>query len=154
MAMYVVVTPHQPVCLYSAIGEEGKSLYRLHWLSGGPPEARNILIVSRQRAQGRCISDLWHSEAFMFFVDRACYKKRPSTVKGLLLGVFFSAEGPQGKNTFDKMIQKLAEVTFSLGSTPRDEAQELWRQCMMPKVISFGPNQAKKEKGLDRPYWF
>jgi hypothetical protein len=40
----------------------------------------------------------------------------------LLLGVFFSAEGPQGKNTFDKMIQKLAEVTFSLGSTLRDEA--------------------------------
>jgi hypothetical protein len=40
----------------------------------------------------------------------------------LLLGVFFSAEGPQGKNSFGKMIQKLAEVTFSLGSAPRDEA--------------------------------
>jgi hypothetical protein len=42
-----------------------------------------------------------------------------------LLGVFFSAEGPQGKNTFDRMIQKLAKVIFSLGSTPRDEAQGL-----------------------------
>jgi hypothetical protein len=40
-----------------------------------------------------------------------------------MLGVFFSAEGPQGKNTFGKMIQKLAEVTFSLGSAPGDEAQ-------------------------------
>jgi hypothetical protein len=32
-----------------------------------------------------------------------------------LLEVFFSAEGPQGKNTFGKMIQKLAEVIFILG---------------------------------------
>jgi hypothetical protein len=27
-----------------------------------------------------------------------------STAKGLLLGVFFSTEGPQDKNTFDKVI--------------------------------------------------
>jgi hypothetical protein len=33
-------------------------------------------------------------------------KKWSSTAKGLLLGVFFSAEGPQDKNTFGKMIQK------------------------------------------------
>jgi hypothetical protein len=70
-----------------------------------------------------------------------------------LLGVF-SIEGPQGKNTFDKMIQKIAEVTFSLGSTPRNKAQELWRQCKMPKVNSFDPDKAKKEKGLDIPYQF
>jgi hypothetical protein len=31
-------------------------------------------------------------------------KKRSSTVKGLLLGVFFSAEGRQGRNTFGKII--------------------------------------------------
>jgi hypothetical protein len=55
----------------------------------------------------------------------------------VLLGVFFFVEGPQGKNTFDKMIQKLAEVIFSLSSTPRDEAQGLWLQCKMPKVNSF-----------------
>jgi hypothetical protein len=64
----------------------------------------------------------------------------------VVLGVSFSVEGPQGENTFDKMIQKLAEVIFSLGSTPQDEAQGLWRQCKMPKVNSFAPNQAKKEK--------
>jgi hypothetical protein len=39
------------------------------------------------------------------------------------VGVFFPAEGPQDKNTFGKMIQKLAEVTFILGSAPRNEAQ-------------------------------
>jgi hypothetical protein len=71
--------------------------------------------------------------------------------KNHLLGVFF-AEGPQGKNTFGKMIRKLVKVTFHLGSILRDEAQLLCRQCKMPKVESFGPYQAKKEKGLDRPY--
>jgi hypothetical protein len=42
-------------------------------------------------------SDLRHSEAFEFFVDRARYEKRSSTAKGLLLGVFFTAEGPLSK---------------------------------------------------------
>jgi hypothetical protein len=37
------------------------------------------------------------------------------------LGVFFSAEGPQCKNTFGKMIQRLAEATFNLGLAPQDE---------------------------------
>jgi hypothetical protein len=45
------------------------------------------------------------------------------TIGFLLLGVFFSVEGPQGKNTFGKVIQKLAKVTLSLDSTPRDEVQ-------------------------------
>jgi hypothetical protein len=86
MAMNVVVTPHQPVCLYSAAREEGEPPYRLHWLSGGPPEARNILIVSRQRAKGRCFLNLRHSEAFVFFADRARYEKRSSTMKGYCWG--------------------------------------------------------------------
>jgi hypothetical protein len=38
-----------------------------------------------------------------------------------VLGVFFSAEGPQGKNTFDKIIQRLIKATFSLGLAPQDE---------------------------------
>jgi hypothetical protein len=44
------------------------------------------------------------------------------------------------------MIQKLAEAVFGLGSTPRDEAQRLWRQCKMPKVSSFGIDQTKEQK--------
>jgi hypothetical protein len=47
MTMNVVVTPHQPICLYSATGEEGEPPNHLHWLSGGPFDARNILIVFR-----------------------------------------------------------------------------------------------------------
>jgi hypothetical protein len=86
--MNVVVTSHLPVCLYSAAG--GK-VNRQHFRTGqtaahtterwtiepekanrqdacnccmaGPPRARIILIVSRQRAQGRCFSDLRHPEA-------------------------------------------------------------------------------------------
>jgi hypothetical protein len=106
MAMNVVVTPHQLVCLYSAAGGEGEPPCRSHWLSGGPSGVQNIIIVSRQRAQGRCFLDLRHSEAFIFFADRARYEKRSSTSKGLLLGVFFSAEGPLGKNTFGKTVQR------------------------------------------------
>jgi hypothetical protein len=94
MAMNVVVTSHQPICLYSVAGEVGEPPYRLHWLSEGQPEAWNILIVSRQRGEGRCFSDLRHFEAFEFFADWARYEKRSSTAKGLLLGVFFPAEGP------------------------------------------------------------
>jgi hypothetical protein len=67
MAMNVMVTPHQPVCLYSAAGEEGEPPHCPHWLSGGPFDIRNILIVFRQQAQRRCILDLRHSEAFVFF---------------------------------------------------------------------------------------
>jgi hypothetical protein len=54
-------------------------------------------------------SDLQLSEAFEFFADRACYEKQSSTAKGLLLGAFFSAEGPLSKNTFSKAICKQAQ---------------------------------------------
>jgi hypothetical protein len=41
-----------------------------------------------------------------FFADRARYEKRSSTAKGPLLVVFFFAEGPPSKNTFDRVICK------------------------------------------------
>jgi hypothetical protein len=75
MTMNVVVTPHQPVCLYSAAGEEGGPPDCLHLLSGGPADARNILIVFRQQAHGRYFSNLQHSEASVFFADRTRYEK-------------------------------------------------------------------------------
>jgi hypothetical protein len=45
MAMNVVVTLHQPVCLYSAAGEEGEPPEHAHWLNGGPTSAWNNLII-------------------------------------------------------------------------------------------------------------
>jgi hypothetical protein len=63
MAMNAVVTSHLPVCLYSAAGVEvNRQIARTRCMMG-PPRARIILTVSRQRAQGRCFSDLRHSEA-------------------------------------------------------------------------------------------
>jgi hypothetical protein len=38
-----------------------------------------------------------------------------------VLGIFFSTEGCQGKNTFGKIIQRLADAIFSLGLAPQDE---------------------------------
>jgi hypothetical protein len=105
MVMNDVVTPHQPVYLYSAAGG-GEPPDRSHSLNGGPSDAWNIIVVSLQRAQGRYFLDLQHSEAFMFFADRARYEKRSSTAKGLLLGAFFSAEGTLSKNTFGRTIHK------------------------------------------------
>jgi hypothetical protein len=37
------------------------------------------------------------------------------------LGVFFFTEGPQGKNTFDKMIKRLADAIINIGFASQDE---------------------------------
>jgi hypothetical protein len=58
------------------------------------------------------------------------------------------------KNTFGKMIQRIAEATFSLNLAPQDEDFEKRQQCKMLKLNSFSLDQAKKEKGLIMPYWF
>jgi hypothetical protein len=61
-------------------------------------------------------SDLQHSEAFVLFTDRACYKKRSSTAKGLLLGVFFFAESLQDKGITGKVMLKILSA-----EGPQDE---------------------------------
>jgi hypothetical protein len=70
-------------------------------------------------------------------------KKRSSTAKGLLLGVF-STEGPQDKNTFDKIIQRLAETIINLGFASQDEDFVYKQHCRMSKLNSFCSDQAKK----------
>jgi hypothetical protein len=40
-----------------------------------------------------------------FFTDRARHEKQSGTVKGLLLGVCFVAEGPIRRNTFGRLTQ-------------------------------------------------
>jgi hypothetical protein len=86
--MNVVVTSHLPICLYSAAGgkvnrqgPQHRTNSHPHSLNGGSHSSRRriggqrviaarwvaratiILIVSRQRAQGRCFLDLRHPEA-------------------------------------------------------------------------------------------
>jgi hypothetical protein len=85
---------------------EGEPPNRLHSLNGGPRDTWSILIVSRQRAQGRCFRTFGILKPLRFFADRAGYEKRSSIAKGLLLGAFFCAEGPLRKNTFGKVTRK------------------------------------------------
>jgi hypothetical protein len=83
-----------------------------------------ILIVSRQRAQGRCFSGSSTSRSLEdFFMDQARYKKRSSTAKGLLLGVFFVAENPK-KNTFGRSSQKQTPKLLSIKLRHKDKSQD------------------------------
>jgi hypothetical protein len=88
MAMNDVVTPHQLVCLYSAAGG-GELPGRLHSLSGGSSDAWNIIIVSRQRAQGRCFRTFGIPKPSSFSRIELVTKNDPAprraTVGGLLL---------------------------------------------------------------------
>jgi hypothetical protein len=61
-----------------------------------------------------------------------------------LLGVFSSIEGPQDKNTFGNIIQKLTEAIINLGLVSQDEGLAYKQRCGMPKLNSFGSDQAKK----------
>jgi hypothetical protein len=63
-----------------------------------------------------------------------------------VLGIFFSTEGPQDKNTFGKIIQRSVEAIVNLDSASQDEDLEYKQCCRMPNLNSFGSDQAKKEK--------
>jgi hypothetical protein len=62
------------------------------------------------------------------------------------LGVFFFIEGPQDKNAFGKIIQRPAKAIINLGSASKDEDLAYKQHCIMPKLNSFGSDQAKKGK--------
>jgi hypothetical protein len=82
-------------------------------------------------------------------------KKRSSTMKGLLLGVFFSAEGPQDKGIIGKVIlrtlslPKVLEMKILSGSYD-DEYQSHHRRTKlrlktMPKIkIKHGAKPKRK----------
>jgi hypothetical protein len=60
------------------------------------------------------------------------------------VGVYFSTEGPQDKNTFSKIMQRLAEAIINIGFDFQDEDLVYKQRCRMPKDNSFGSDQAKK----------
>jgi hypothetical protein len=131
IAVNVVVTSHLPVCLYSAAGgkmnrqaartrwtvtrtrwtvdhsaQEAKSPDRAYPLHGGtilPSECLNRFSATNS---GKVF---FRPSAFRslreFFTGRARHEKRSGTVKGLLLGVCFGAEGPIRRNTFRRLTQ-------------------------------------------------
>jgi hypothetical protein len=106
MAMNVVVTSHQPVCLYNPAGEEGEPPKHAYRLNGGPTSAQNILIVFITSSGKVFFGPSAFRSLRVFHGPSSLRKKRSSTTKGLLLGVFFLVEDAQDKNTFGKMIQK------------------------------------------------
>jgi hypothetical protein len=66
-------------------------------------------------------------------VNRARYEKPISTAKGLLLGVFFSAEGLQDKDTIGKVI---LETFFFKIEAPQDKGLVWKQQWQVPKLPS------------------
>jgi hypothetical protein len=88
--MNVVVTSHQLVCLYSPAGEEGKPPRHAYWHIGEPVRAINFIFVFNKKLTEGVFRTFGIQEPSCFSRIDLVIKKRPSTVKGLLLGVFFS----------------------------------------------------------------
>jgi hypothetical protein len=66
-------------------------------------------------------------------------EKRKEKKKGsYLLGVFFSTEGPQDKNTFGKIIQRPVEAIINLDSASQDKDLAYKQRYRMPELNSFG----------------
>jgi hypothetical protein len=126
--MNVVVTSHLPVCLYSVAGRKvnrqatytRRTAARIHWMMdrrareeetpdrayppcGGTTLRWEYLNRFSTTSSGKVF---FGPSAFRslkeFFTDRARYEKRPGTVKGLLLGGCFVAEGLERRNTFGR----------------------------------------------------
>jgi hypothetical protein len=99
MAMNAAVTSHQLVYLYSAAGGRRTAmlLALAEWWTVRRPEYYNRFSAT---SSGKVVFQT-------FGIPKpSCYEKRSSTAKGLLLGVFFSVEGPLDKNTFSKTVQR------------------------------------------------
>jgi hypothetical protein len=95
IAMNVVVTSHQPISLNSPVGEEGELPKCAYWLIGGPASAWNILFGFYNKLREGVFRTFVILKPSCFSWIELVMKKRSSTVKGLLLGAFFSIEGPQ-----------------------------------------------------------
>jgi hypothetical protein len=102
IAMNVVVTSHQLICLYSPIGEEGEPPRHAYWLIGGPVSDVNFIFVFNNKLREGVFWTFGIPKPSYFSQIELIMKKRSSTTKGLLLGVFFSIEGPQDEYIIDK----------------------------------------------------
>jgi hypothetical protein len=146
--MNVVVTLHLPVCLYSAAGGkvnrqglQHRTNSHPHSLNGGPQGPRRWIASARvigarwgarddyfnrfsPTSSGKVFFGSSASRSLEdFFTDQACYEKRSSTAKGLLLGVCFVAEDPK-KNTFERSSQKQAPKLLSIKLWHKDKSQD------------------------------
>jgi hypothetical protein len=128
IAVNAVVTSQLPVCLYSDAGgkvnrqaahtrwtvahthwavdhsaQEGESPDHAYPLYGGTTFHSEYLNRFSTTSSGKVFFGPSTFRSLReFFTGRARYEKRSSTVKGLLLGVCFVAEGPIRRNTFGR----------------------------------------------------
>jgi hypothetical protein len=72
-------------------------------------------------------------------------KKRSSAVKGLLLGVFFSTEGRQDKNTFGKMIQKSSLLLLKVLKTKTLRRGNI-AKCRSYHQLRFNLSRRRKDQ--------
>ena len=141
IAVNVVVTSQLPVCLYSAAGgkvnrqvartrwtvtrtrwtvdhsaQEAESPDHVYLLHGGTILHSKYLNRFSATSSGKVF---FGPSAFRslreFFTGRARYEKWSGTVKGLLLGVCFVAEGPIRRNTFGRLTQSRSYQSESFG---------------------------------------
>jgi hypothetical protein len=122
-------------------GESPDCAYPPH---GGPPRTSNILIVSRQRALGRCFSDLQHSEVLEIFsriklVTKNELAPRRGTVGSLL----------HRRRSFKKKhLRKIStKASIARRYTPKLPSRELWHSDM---PCYEGRHRLKEEK-TNRP---
>jgi hypothetical protein len=59
-----------------------------------------------------------------FFMDQACYEKRSSTAKGLLLGVCFVAEDPKEREHLRKILLVAAPKLLPIELRHSDRSQD------------------------------
>jgi hypothetical protein len=135
IAINAVVTSHLPVCLYSAAGGKvNRQAARTRWTV---TRTRWIVDHSAQEAESHG-GTILRSEYFNrfsatssgkvffgplafrslreFFTGRACHEKRSGTMKGLLLGVCFVAEGFIRRNTFGRLTQSRSYQSKGFGA--------------------------------------
>jgi hypothetical protein len=122
--MNVVVTFHQLVCLYSPVGKEGEPPRRSYSLIGGPISVVNILFVFNHKLREGVFRTFGIPKPSYFSRIELVMKKRSSTAKGLLLGFFFSAEGPQDKNIIRKVIFRTLSLSLCRRSSRRRSCLE------------------------------
>jgi hypothetical protein len=88
----------------------------MYWLIGGPISAVNFIFIFNNKFREGVFRTFGIPKPMNFLWIELVMKKRSSTAKGLMLGVFFSTEGPQVKGITDKVMLRILSA-----KGPRDE---------------------------------
>jgi hypothetical protein len=146
MAMNDVVTLHQPVCLYSATGEEGEPPYHLHWLSGGLPEARNILIVSWQRAHGRCFRTFGNPKPSCFLWTELVTKNDLAPRRGYCFGYSSPSKVLKAKTPLAKWYKSLPKLPSASAKLLKTKLNSFGDSAGCRRSIALAQTRQRRKK--------